>query len=158
MVDVVSAQKRSEMMSNIKNKHTHPEIIVRKYLQSIGYRYRLGKKIFGFKPDIVLSKYKVAVFVHGCFWHRHIGCKLATTPKSNQEFWQKKFEKNLQRDKNNTRCLAQQGWSQIVIWECCVREGSFINFDFQSAVKIGGFYELSSPLVIETDRRSKRKY
>ena len=143
MVDVVSAEKRSAMMANIKNSNTRPEIIVRKHLHSLGYRYRLGKKVFGFKPDIVLPVHEVAIFVHGCFWHRHSGCKLASMPKSRKEFWQHKFEKNIKRDKRNRECLADGGWGQIVIWECRVRDGSIAGFDFAAAIAAGGFHEIS---------------
>ena len=91
-MDIVSTTKRSEMMSNIKSRNTQPELLVRRYLHGKGFRYRLNQKISGFRPDIVLRKYKTCIFIHGCFWHRHEGCKLASTPKSNSEFWEKKLE------------------------------------------------------------------
>lgn len=94
-MDIVSPQKRSEMMAGIRSSNTKPEIVVRKYLHSRGFRYRIGSKILGIAPDIVLKKYKVAVFVHGCFWHRHQGCKYTTTPKTDTQKWLKKFETNI---------------------------------------------------------------
>lgn len=142
MVDVVSAEKRSAMMANIKNSNTRPEIIVRKHLHSLGYRYWLGKKVFGFKPDVVLPVHKAAIFVHGCFWHRHQGCKLASLPKSREEFWQRKFDKNVERDQRNRECLADRDWCQIVVWECSVRNRKFADFDFAAAIAAGGFHEI----------------
>ncbi len=142
MVDVVSAEKRSAMMSNIRSKNTRPEVCVRQHLHSLGYRYRLGTKIFGFRPDIVLSKYQTAFFIHGCFWHRHGGCKIASTPKSRKDFWQDKFKKNIERDRRNKQCLADHGWGQIVVWECSVRDKSFLDFNFISAIDNGGFHEV----------------
>ena len=142
MVDVVSVEKRSAMMANIKNRDTRPEIKVRKHLHRLGYRYRLDTKVFGFKPDVVLSVHKTAIFVHGCFWHRHQGCKLASTPKSREGFWQKKFESNVNRDQRNIECLAEHCWCQIVIWECTVRSRKFQDFDFAAAIAAGGFHEI----------------
>ncbi len=142
MVDVVSIEKRSVMMANIKNRNTRPEIKVRKHLHHLGYRYRLETKVFGFKPDVVLPVHKTAVFIHGCFWHRHQGCKLASLPKSRKEFWQGKFEKNVERDQRNRECLADRGWCQIVVWECSVRDGRFADFDFPAAIATGGFHEI----------------
>lgn len=117
-MDIVSLQKRSEMMSGIHSKNTKPEIIVRKYLHNNGFRYRLYTKINNFSPDIVLRKYKVAIFVHGCFWHRHQRCKYMTTPKTNTPQWQLKFETNISRDFITMQSLLEAGWRIAVIWEC----------------------------------------
>jgi len=124
-MDSVSPEKRSRMMSGIKGKNTKPEIIVRKYLYSKGLRYRLHRKDLAGKPDIVLSKYRAAIFVNGCYWHRHEGCKLAYNPKSNVEFWQNKFKGNVDRDKRNQKLLMDQGWRVVIVWECEVRDRSF---------------------------------
>ena len=122
MVDVVDKETRSRMMSGIRGRDTKPEIIVRKYLHAAGFRFRLSPKdVFG-KPDIVLPKYRTAIFVHGCFWHRHTGCKIATTPKSNIEFWLEKFVKNVARDKLVQVRLRKEGWKVIIIWACQINE------------------------------------
>ena len=125
MADVVSPEKRSEMMAGIRSQNTKPEIIVRKHLHSLGYRYRLRTRIFGFRPDVVLRRHKIAVFVHGCFWHRHADCKLASNPKSNKERWTRKFEDNVRRDARQMQELDRRGWTGLVIWECQVRDGSY---------------------------------
>jgi DNA mismatch endonuclease (patch repair protein) len=105
-------------MSHIRGKDTKPEEIVRKYLFSKGYRYRKNDRRYPGKPDIVLPKYHTVIFVHGCFWHRHLGCRYATTPSTNREFWQKKFEQNIARDKEVEEQLEADGWNVIVVWEC----------------------------------------
>ena len=109
-------------MSKVKSKHTKPEMKVRKLLHSMGYRFRLHRKDLHGKPDIVLPKYKTVIFVHGCFWHRHSGCKRASTPKTNIEFWERKFLKNIENDKNAYQALSDLGWKVIVIWECEVSD------------------------------------
>ena len=105
-------------MSRIKGKDTKIEVEVRKYLFSKGYRFRNSDKRYPGKPDIVLPKYHVAIFVHGCFWHRHEGCKDATTPKTRTEFWLEKFDKNVKNDQIKQEKLRELGWKVIVIWEC----------------------------------------
>ena len=118
------------MMSNIRSKNTKPEMMVRKYLHSLGYRYRIHKKIDNIRPDIVLPKYRTCIFVHGCFWHRHQNCKLASTPKSRTEFWKAKFKANTDRDAANQKKLGSLGWKCFIIWECSVRDGTFKEVDF----------------------------
>ncbi len=105
-------------MSRIKNRDTKPELIVRSFLHRKGYRFRLHRKDLPGKPDIVLPRFKKIIFVHGCFWHRHAGCRYAYNPKSRVEFWEKKFKQNIIRDKNVQEALVQQGWQVYVIWEC----------------------------------------
>ncbi|MCI6242361.1 MAG: very short patch repair endonuclease [Agathobacter sp.] len=105
-------------MSRIKGKDTKIEVIVRQYLFSKGYRFRKNDKRYPGKPDIVLPKYKTAIFIHGCFWHRHSGCKNATVPKTRTEFWNDKFEKNVRNDRIKQEQLEQMGWKVIIIWEC----------------------------------------
>ena len=105
-------------MSRIRSRDTKPEMVVRRLLHSLGHRYRLHRKGLPGKPDIVLPKYRTVIFVHGCFWHRHPGCKYAYTPKSRLEFWNKKFDENVRRDRENKKALRKLGWKVIVVWEC----------------------------------------
>ncbi len=115
------SEQRARNMSAIKSKNTKPEIAVRKLLHSMGYRFRLHRKDLPGSPDIVLPKYKTVIFVHGCFWHRHENCKYASTPKTRKEFWNKKFNDNILRDKKNLEILSSLGWKIIIIWECEIR-------------------------------------
>lgn len=117
-MDTLSKEKRSWNMSRIKAKDTKPELFVRSLLHRMGYRFRLHQKNLPGRPDIVLKKYRTVIFVHGCFWHRHTGCKFAYNPKSRQEFWQNKFSENKARDKKNCLELEKLGWKVQVIWEC----------------------------------------
>jgi len=117
-MDRLTKEKRSWNMSRIRGKDTKPEVIVRSLLHKMGYRFRLHVKTLTGRPDIVLPKYKVVIFVHGCFWHRHPGCKYAYTPKSRQDFWIKKFQKTIERHEIVTRELEEQGWKALVVWEC----------------------------------------
>ncbi|MCC4598004.1 DNA mismatch endonuclease Vsr [Xanthomonas campestris pv. phormiicola] len=118
MVDSLSPSERSERMSRIRGKDTKPELTLRKAVHRLGLRYRLhGTRLPG-KPDLVFRRYKTVVFVHGCFWHRHAGCSIATTPKSNTAFWLEKFGKNTDRDKRVAAQLEEQGWRVLVAWEC----------------------------------------
>lgn len=118
MVDALSPAKRSWNMSRIQGKNTTPELQVRRLLYAMGYRYRLHRKDLPGKPDIVLPRYKAVIFVHGCFWHRHDGCKEASLPKTRTEFWEKKFEQNVARDKKDIETLHSLGWKVMVVWEC----------------------------------------
>ncbi len=118
MADKISKEARSRNMSQIHSKNTKPELLVRKYLFSRGLRYRLYDKRFPGKPDLVFPKYKTAVFINGCFWHHHQDCKYGTTPKSNTDYWHKKFTKNQDRDIQNHEKLKAIGWNVIVVWEC----------------------------------------
>ena len=118
MADVHSKEIRSYNMSRIKGKDTKPEEIVRKFLFSQGFRYRKNDLRLPGKPDIVLPKYQTVIFVNGCFWHGHEGCRYFVMPKSNVEFWAEKIEKNKERDKRDRDKLIDMGWKIIVIWEC----------------------------------------
>ena len=120
-MDIVSKEKRSEMMTGIKSRNTKPEILVRKTLFALGFRYRLDRKVLGIKPDVVLKKWNTCIFVHGCFWHRHNNCKLASVPKSNLNFWEKKFKGNVLRDKKAIDILQKNNWKVGIIWECAIR-------------------------------------
>jgi DNA mismatch endonuclease, patch repair protein len=118
VVDIVSPARRSEIMSRIRGKGTKPELLVRSSAHRLGYRYRLHvKKLLG-SPDLVFPRRKIALFVHGCFWHRHQGCPYCYVPKSNIQFWREKFKKNVLRDKLVRTGLEGMGWRVAVIWEC----------------------------------------
>lgn len=116
-MDVVDQATRSRMMSGIRGKDTKPELIVRSALHRAGLRFRLHAKLPG-RPDLVLPKYRTVVFVHGCFWHRHEGCRYTTTPASNTEFWREKFVGNVKRDARVKQQLEEQGWRVEVVWSC----------------------------------------
>jgi len=118
MADRLSKEKRSWNMSRIRSRDTDPEKKVRSLLHRLGYRFRMYQKDLPGKPDIVLTKYKTVIFVHGCFWHRHKGCSRCTTPSTNQEYWLAKFEKNTAKDKKNRMILRRLGWKCITVWEC----------------------------------------
>ena len=117
-MDVHDQKTRSYNMSRVKGKDTKPEEIVRKYLFSQGFRYRKNDKRLPGKPDIVLPKYKTVIFVNGCFWHKHEGCKYFVWPKSNSEFWKEKIESNIVRDKKQYEEFKNAGWHVIIVWEC----------------------------------------
>jgi len=121
MADILTKEKRSWNMSRIRSKDTIPEKIVRSTLHQMGYRFRLHVKDLPGKPDIVLTKYKTVIFVHGCFWHRHPRCKYAYTPKSRIEFWNKKFKDNIKRFTTVEKELKELNWKIVVIWECEVK-------------------------------------
>ncbi len=118
MADKLTREKRSWNMSRIRGKDTEIEIKVRKYLFSRGFRFRKNVTNMPGKPDIVLPKYKTVIFIHGCYWHRHAGCKICTTPNTNREFWLEKFEKNIQNDSKHQQELEAAGWKVLILWEC----------------------------------------
>lgn len=122
MVDVVDSATRSRMMAGIRGKDTKPELQVRKYLHARGLRFRLHVKNLPGKPDIVFPKYRAVVFVHGCFWHHHAGCKYATTPSSRSDFWANKLSDNVVRDQYQVAALKGLGWRVILVWECELRD------------------------------------
>lgn len=121
MTDTVNEAVRSRMMASIRGQDTKPEMTVRRFLHSKGFRYRLHARSLPGSPDLVLSKYRLAIFVHGCFWHRHVGCRYATIPDQNREKWQRKFDQNVERDQRNIDQLLESGWRVIVVWECGLR-------------------------------------
>jgi len=123
------------MMSGIRGKDTLPEIKVRKYLHSRGLRYRLHVKTLPGKPDLVFPKFRLVVFVHGCFWHRHKGCRYATTPANNAEFWRSKFEANVLRDIEVVQKLKHAGWRVLVIWECEISKEKLMSL-YQKIIKL----------------------
>jgi len=122
MVDVFTKAKRSEVMSRIQSRNTTPERIVRSALHSMGYRFRLHSNSLVGRPDVVLPRHRMAIFVHGCFWHRHKGCQFAYSPKTRREFWKLKFDSNIARDKKVRRQLTEDGWRVVTIWECATKK------------------------------------
>ncbi len=120
-MDILTPEKRSLNMAAIKNKDTTPELFFRKLLFSKGFRYRTNVKNIPGHPDVYLAKYNAAVFIHGCFWHRHEGCKYAYTPKSRIDFWKKKFETNIQRDKEVICQLQNNNIRYLIVWECTIK-------------------------------------
>lgn len=121
MTDIVSKETRSRMMAGIRGKDTKPEMALRRALHARGFRFRLHAKNVSGRPDLVFRKHRAVVFVHGCFWHRHNGCRYATTPATRPEFWQTKFEANVARDSAVHDQLLQAGWRVATVWECALR-------------------------------------
>lgn len=117
MVDKLTSEQRSRLMSQVRGKDTKPELVVRRLVHSLGYRFRLHRRDLPGSPDLVFPSRRKVIFVHGCYWHRH-DCKKATTPKSNTAFWQKKFDDNVMRDNKNLRDLKALGWEAMVVWQC----------------------------------------
>ncbi len=124
MIDIVDEETRSRMMSGIRAKNTRPEITLRKALHAKGFRFRVHVSELPGKPDIVLKKYKAAIFVHGCFWHHHHGCRYATVPKTRPDFWIEKFKQNQSRDDLANLALKKLNWRVAVVWECGIRNSS----------------------------------
>lgn len=118
MADKLTKEERSELMSHIRSKDTKPEVALRHALWRRGFRYRVNVKVLPGTPDIVLPKHRTVVFVHGCFWHGHKGCKVSHIPQTNSEFWQAKISRNQERDQEVWRQLEAKGWAVIVVWEC----------------------------------------
>ena len=117
-MDTVTRERRSEIMSRIRGRGTRPEMAVRRLVHGLGYRYRLHGKHLPGRPDLVFARRKMVIFVHGCFWHRHPGCRLARTPKSRVDFWRAKLDGNRERDLLTQRELRDLGWRLLVVWEC----------------------------------------
>jgi len=142
MADRISTSRRSWVMAQVKSRNTKPERVVRSLLHRLGYRFTVNgpknRQLPG-KPDIALPRHRLAVFVHGCFWHRHPACPHATTPKSNQAYWEAKFARNRERDRENQRALQALGWRWLVVWECQLKRPE----------------EVAARLVAELPRRSE---
>lgn len=125
MADKLTKEERSELMSHIRSKDTKPEVALRHALWRRGFRYRVNVKVLPGTPDIVLPKHRTVVFVHGCFWHGHKGCKISHIPQTNSEFWQAKISRNQERDQEVWRQLEAKGWAVIVVWECELSKSQF---------------------------------
>lgn len=122
MADIVTPEQRSRMMARIRGRDTEGELLVRRYLHRAGLRFRVNDRRLPGRPDLVVPRYQAAVFVHGCFWHRHEDCRFATNPATRAEFWQAKFAANVARDRATDAKLRRLGWRPIVIWECEVED------------------------------------
>lgn len=120
MSDVVSPEKRSQMMAGIRGKNTKPELLIRKGLHARGFRYKLHDRTLPGKPDLCFPKYSAVIFIHGCFWHKH-DCKLFKWPRSNKAFWHEKITGNVKRDKDHYQDLTQRGWRILIVWECALK-------------------------------------
>jgi DNA mismatch endonuclease (patch repair protein) len=118
MADTLTSERRSWNMSRIRGWDTGPELVLRSLLHRAGFRFRLHAKQLPGRPDIILPRYRAAIFVHGCFWHRHLGCRNATTPSTRREFWRAKFDGNVSRDTRNQAALGAAGWTVLIVWEC----------------------------------------
>lgn len=122
MADIVDKATRSRMMSGIQSRNTRPEMKVRSALHRAGFRFRLHVTGLPGKPDLVFPKHRAVLFVHGCYWHRHDGCRIASTPSTNRDFWTDKFEANVRRDRQARQALLSAGWRVGVVWECATRK------------------------------------
>lgn len=127
MVDTFTPEERSRIMSRVRSRDTRPELLVRSYLHRAGLRFKVDDSSIPGRPDLVLSKYRCAIFVHGCFWHRHQMCKFATKPVTRVDFWRDKFETNVRRDRRTEDVLSKLGWRVIVIWGCEVSSGDALD-------------------------------
>ncbi len=137
-MDVFTRQQRSEIMRRVKSRDTRPEKKVRSLLHSLGFRFRLHRKDLPGHPDIVLPKHSAAIFVHGCFWHRHPGCPRATTPGTRKDYWSSKFQRNIARDARNQDDLRSIGWRVLVVWECELRDVDGVKRRLLMALKGSG--------------------
>jgi len=126
-MDCFDVTTRRKVMQSVRSNDTTPELAVRSFLFRHGFRFRLHVKSLPGHPDIVLPKYKTVIEVRGCFWHRHPGCRQATTPSTNAEFWQEKFKRNVERDRNTEKLLKELGWNLIVVWECELKNDERLN-------------------------------
>ena len=120
--DIYSAAKRSEIMSRVRSTGSKPEMLVRRLVHSLGYRFRLHHDGLPGKPDLAFPRHRKVIFVHGCFWHQHGRCAKATIPASNHAFWERKLSGNVERDRQNVAALCRSGWQILVIWECETRD------------------------------------
>ncbi len=136
MADTLTKEQRSERMARIAGKDTGPEMVVRRLIHEMGYRYRLHVRSLPGSPDLVFRSRRKAIFVHGCFWHRHddSACKLARLPKSRSEFWVPKLEANAKRDARNQEELRALGWEVLVIWECQLKDRSFLKAKIEAFI------------------------
>ena len=146
MADVVDRETRSRMMSGIRGKDTKPEVLVRRALFAAGFRFRLHRKDLPGVPDIVLSERRVAVFVHGCFWHSHKGCLYARRPTSRVDFWKAKLDGNVERDRRAIELLTTAGWRVLVVWECLMRDNQALAILSQTLATWIGSAEVSGEL------------
>lgn len=127
-MDRVPQGTRSAIMSKVRGRNTKPEMLVRSLLHRLGYRFRLHKKDLPGRPDIVFPSRRAAIFVHGCFWHQHSGCRKASIPETRREFWQAKLQRNVDRDVENVEALRARGWKVLIVWECETKDMDALSF------------------------------
>lgn len=144
-MDTFTPSQRSERMSRVRGKDTKPELIIRRLLHGMGYRYRLHRKDLPGKPDLVFPSRRKVVWIHGCYWHRHDGCKLARLPKSRLEFWGPKLEANKVRDSINQQAIIAMGWNFLVVWECELRNKKSVAFKIQDFLDCEEPHDHGSP-------------
>ena len=156
MTDIVDSRRRSEMMAGIKGRDTKPELVVRRIAHKLGLRFRLHRKDLPGRPDLVFPRRRLAIFVHGCFWHRHDGCRYAYTPKSRIGFWTRKFAQNIARDRCNEEALRTLDWRVLIIWECETRDEDTVRQYLEEYVKWGeappgGDHQCSPGLYVQAE-------
>ena len=156
MTDIVDSKRRSELMANIRGRDTAPELAVRRIAHRMGLRFRLHRIDLPGRPDLVFPKHRLAVFVHGCFWHRHQGCRYASTPKSRIAFWTEKFAANVERDARQEAALRTLGWRVLVIWQCESRDEAAVECRLAASIDLGGVAEgqESAPSVATRETRA----
>ena len=154
-MDTLTPEERSKLMGKIRGKDTKPELLVRSMLHRSGYRFSLHRKDLPGKPDIVLRKYNTVIFVHGCFWHRHKNCKIASMPKSNVAFWQAKFDRNVANDKRHTRQLRRMGWHVLTVWECELKRPDKVLAKLRKHLTTEGIEDNQKPKVYSLKPSSK---
>lgn len=134
MADRYSPAKRSEIMSRIRGTGTKPEVRVRSLLHRLGYRFRLNRRDLPGRPDIILPRYRAAIFVHGCFWHRHSGCSKASLPETNAEKWSVKLARNTERDRENREALEEVGWRVATVWQCELKDHQLVKYSLSQVL------------------------
>lgn len=156
MTDIVGRQRRSELMANVRGRDTAPELAVRRIAHRMGLRFRLHRNDLPGRPDLVFPKHRLAVFVHGCFWHRHEGCRHASTPKSRVAFWTEKFAANVVRDARQEAALRALGWRVLVIWQCESRDEAAVERRLAASIDPGGVADgrESAPSVATRETRA----
>ncbi|MFH0133505.1 very short patch repair endonuclease [Variovorax sp. VaC1] len=154
MVDIVNPSVRSRMMAGIKGKNNKTEILVRHFLHSRGYRFRLHRKDLPGRPDLVLPKYRLAIFVNGCFWHRHAECAYATSPSTRTDFWAAKLDGNAERDKQQREQLVSSDWRVLTIWECGLKHAANQLIELEALIQSKEI-EMEWPLLLPKPRPSR---
>ena len=156
MTDIVDSQRRSELMASVRGRDTAPELAVRRIAHRMGLRFRLHRNDLPGRPDLVFPKHSLAVFVHGCFWHRHQGCRYASTPKSRIAFWTEKFAANVERDARQEAALRTLGWRTLVIWQCETKDEAAVERRLAASIDLGGVAhgQESAPSVATKETRA----
>jgi DNA mismatch endonuclease, patch repair protein len=145
MADVFTPEKRSLIMGRVKGSNTRPELVVRSIVHRLGFRFRLHRRDLPGCPDIVLPKHKKIIFVHGCFWHGHEGCRRSARPTSNESFWDRKLTGNIERDKRNQDKLREMGWQVLIVWECEVKDAKRLSLILERFLRVDLMKRPSKP-------------